>query len=100
MIQNLVLSRKGDENEILLWMADNVNDNVCDISIYLCIICSWIFNISYWKKGIFKMEKPKVRYFKDKDAYFRFVNKNRNKIIKKFICSFNKNKIKVIYQFL
>lgn len=46
------------------------------------------------------MEKSKVRYFKDKDAYFRFVNKNRDKTIKKFICRFNKNKIKVIYQFL
>lgn len=46
------------------------------------------------------MEKPKVRYFKDRNAYFKFINKNRDKIIKRLIIKFTKNKIKVIYQFL
>lgn len=42
----------------------------------------------------------KIRYFKNNDEYFRFIDKNRNKIIKTFLCTFTKNNIKVIYDFV
>lgn len=42
----------------------------------------------------------KIRYFKNNDEYFRFIDKNRNKIIKAFLCTFTKNNIKVIYEFV
>ena len=35
----------------------------------------------------------KIRYFKNNDEYFRFIDKNRNKQIKKFMCTFTKNNI-------
>lgn len=42
----------------------------------------------------------KTKYFKDSKSYFNFINKNRNKKIKKFMCTFTKNNIKVIYEFV
>ena len=33
----------------------------------------------------------KIKYFKDSKSYFNFINKNRNKQIKKFMCTFTKN---------
>lgn len=42
----------------------------------------------------------KTRYFKNSKSYFNFINKNRNKQIKNFICVFTKNNIKVIYEFV
>lgn len=42
----------------------------------------------------------KIRYFKDNDAYFKFINKNKEKLFETFIVSFSKNKIKVLYKFI
>lgn len=42
----------------------------------------------------------KTRYFKNNDEYYRFINRNRNKNIKKFLCTFTKKYIKVVYQFI
>lgn len=42
----------------------------------------------------------KIRYFDTREKYFKFVNRNRNKKIKKFFVKMMKNgKIKVIYEF-
>lgn len=41
----------------------------------------------------------KTRYFKDNESYFKFINKNRNKKLKYFLCSFTTNSIKIVYQF-
>ena len=38
----------------------------------------------------------KTKYFKNNKEYFNFIDKNRNKNIKKFLCTFNKKYIKVI----
>lgn len=37
----------------------------------------------------------KTRYFKNIDEYFRFIDMNRNKKIKTFLCSFTKNILKL-----
>ena len=42
----------------------------------------------------------KTKYFKNNKEYFNFIDKNRNKNIKKFLCTFTKKYIKVIYQFI
>ena len=42
----------------------------------------------------------KTKYFKNNDEYFRFIDKNKNKIIKTFLCTFTKKYIKVVYQFI
>lgn len=42
----------------------------------------------------------KTRYFKNNNEYYRFIDRNRNKKIKKFLCSFTKKYIKVVYQFI
>lgn len=42
----------------------------------------------------------KTRYFKNNDEYFRFIDKNRNKNIKTFLCDFTKKYIKVVYHFI
>lgn len=42
----------------------------------------------------------KTRYFKNNDEYYRFINRNRNKNIKNFLCTFTKKYIKVVYQFI
>lgn len=42
----------------------------------------------------------KTRYFKNKKEYFTFIDKNKDKNIKTFICTFTKKYIKVIYQFI
>lgn len=42
----------------------------------------------------------KTKYFKDKKEYFKFIDKNKDKYIKTFICTFTKKYIKVIYQFI
>ena len=42
----------------------------------------------------------KTIYFKNNDEYFRFIDKNRNKTIKTFLCTFTKKYIKVVYQFI
>lgn len=42
----------------------------------------------------------KTRYFKNNKEYFKFIDKNRDKEIKKFICTFTKKYIKVVYQFI
>lgn len=42
----------------------------------------------------------KVKYFKTSKSYFNFVNKNKDKKIKYFLCSFTQNMIKVVYQFI
>ena len=41
----------------------------------------------------------KTKYFKNNKQYFNFVNKNKDRKIKVFICNFTKNMIKVVYQF-
>lgn len=41
----------------------------------------------------------KTKYFKNNKQYFNFINKNKNRKIKVFICNFTKNMIKVVYQF-
>ena len=42
----------------------------------------------------------KTKYFKNSKSYFNFINKNRNKQIKNFECTFTKTNIKVIYEFV
>lgn len=42
----------------------------------------------------------KTRYFKNNDEYFRFIDKNRDKKLKHFLCTFTKEYIKVVYQFI
>lgn len=42
----------------------------------------------------------KTRYFKNNKEYFKFIDKNKDKDIKTFICTFTKKYIKVIYQFI
>ena len=42
----------------------------------------------------------KTRYFKNNNEYFRFIDKNRDKNIKTFLCTFTKKHIKVVYQFI
>lgn len=42
----------------------------------------------------------KTRYFKNNKEYFKFIDKNKDKDIKTFICTFTKKHIKLIYQFI
>lgn len=42
----------------------------------------------------------KIRYFKNNKEYFKFIDKNKDKDINTFICTFTKKYIKVIYQFI
>lgn len=42
----------------------------------------------------------KTIYFKNNKEYFKFIDKNKDKDIKTFICTFTKKYIKVIYQFI
>lgn len=42
----------------------------------------------------------KTRYFKNNKEYFKFIDKNKDKDIKTFICTFTKKYIKVVYQFI
>ena len=42
----------------------------------------------------------KTRYFKNKKEYFKFIDKNKDKGIKTFLCTFTKKYIKVVYQFI
>ena len=39
-------------------------------------------------------------YFKNNKEYFRFIDKNKDKNIKTFLCNFTKKYIKVVYQFI
>ena len=41
----------------------------------------------------------KTKTFKNNTEYLKFINKNREKKIKKFMCTFKDDKIKVIYEF-
>ena len=41
----------------------------------------------------------KTKTFKNNAVYLKFINKNREKKIKKFMCTFKNDKIKVIYEF-
>ena len=42
----------------------------------------------------------KTIYFKNNKEYFRFIDKNKDKNIKTFLCNFTKKYIKVVYQFI
>lgn len=42
----------------------------------------------------------KTRYFKNNKEYFRFIDKNKDKTLKYFLCTFTKKCIKVVYQFI
>lgn len=42
----------------------------------------------------------KTIYFKNNKEYFRFIDKNKDKDIKIFLCTFTKMYIKVVYQFI
>lgn len=43
----------------------------------------------------------KTRYFDTKEKYFKFIDKNKGKQIKYFICKWtNHDKIKVVYEFI
>lgn len=42
----------------------------------------------------------KTIYFKNNKEYFKFIDKNKDKDIKTFICTFTKKYIKVVYQFI
>lgn len=42
----------------------------------------------------------KTVYFKNNKEYFKFIDKNKDKDIKTFICTFTKKYIKVVYQFI
>lgn len=41
----------------------------------------------------------KTRYFKSNKSYLNFINKNRDKKIKYFICKTDKKLIRVSYEF-